>query len=124
MSKIIPFSQLARAQDLNLLEHKRQEYQQRENYLQGLRRLLFQIEGQMRMAEFQQVDVFLQVAHHFQVDIAAPPQGDRMAWQRLFSEHPLLIILTEFFSGRIGADECCDRIAALKSEPPGDKEGD
>jgi hypothetical protein len=116
MSKIIPFSQLARAQDLNLLEHKRQEYQQRENYLQGLRRLLFQIEGQMRMAEFQQVDVYLQVAHHFQVEITAPAQGDRLAWQRLFADHPFLAILTDFFSGRLSAEECCDRIAALKGE--------
>ena len=47
MSKIIPFSQLARAQHLNFLEHKRREYQEREDYLARLRRLLFQMSGKV-----------------------------------------------------------------------------
>ncbi len=110
MSKIIPFSQLARAQHLNFLEHKRREYQEREDYLARLRRLLFQIEGQMRQAEILQLDLFLQSAKHFQVKLELPIQGDRLALQRLFAEHPFLYAVTEFFAGRFTAEQCLEKI--------------
>lgn len=116
MSKVIPYSQLAKAQNLNYLENKRREYQERENYLLGLRRLLFQIEGQMRQAEVLQLDLFLQLAKHFQIDLKLPEQGDRLALQRLFVENPFLFALSEFFAGRLSAEECYQRILAVKPE--------
>ena len=120
MSKIIPFSQLQRAQHLNFLEHKRREYQEREDYLARLRRLLFQIEGQMRQAEILQLDLFIQLAKHFQVAMELPDQGDRLAFQRVFVENPFLFTLTEFFAGRLTPEECLDKIALLapKQSPP------
>ena len=117
MSKIIPFSQLARAQHLNFLEHKRREYQEREDYLVRLRRLLFQIEGQMRQAEVLQLDLFLQSAKHFQVNLELPIQGDRLALQRVFAENPFLFSLTEFFAGRLTPEECLDKIDHLGEKP-------
>jgi hypothetical protein len=114
MSKIIPFSQLVRAQNLNFLEHKRREYREREDYLTRLRRLLFQIEGQMREAEVLQLDLFMEMAKHFQVELEFPSQGDRIAYQRYFGENPFLATLTAWFAGRLSAAECCEKIAALK----------
>ena len=119
MSKIIPFDQLARAQHLNLLEHKRRDYQEREDYLARLRRLLFQIEGQMRQTEVQQLEVFLQTAKHFQVNLELPIQGDRLAMQRAFVEDPFLAALSEFFTGRLTAEECLEKIDLLKEEQGG-----
>lgn len=116
MSKIIPFSQLARAQHLNFLEHKRREYQEREDYLARLRRLFFQIEGQMRQAEVLQLDLFIQAAKHFQVKMELPIQGDRLALQRVFVENPFLSALTEFFAGRLTAEECYEKIDLLVEE--------
>ncbi len=116
MSKIIPFDQLARAQHLNFLEHKRRDYQEREDYLARLRRLLFQIEGQMRQAEVLQLDVFLQAAKHFQVNLELPVQGDRLAMQRVFVENPFLAGLSEFFSGRLTPEECLEKIEHLKEK--------
>jgi hypothetical protein len=113
VSKIIPFSQLARAQHLNFLDHKRREYQEREDYLARLRRLLFQIEGQMRQAEVLQLDLFLQSAKHFQVKIELPIQGDRLALQRLFAENPFLYAVTEFFAGRFTAEQCLEHLDLL-----------
>ena len=113
MSKIIPFSQLAKAQDLNFLEHKRREHQEREDYLVRLRRLLFQVEGQMRQAEVLQLDLYLQAAKHFQVPLEFPSQGDRVAYQRAFVENPFLFTLTEFFSGSISAEECLEKVKGL-----------
>ncbi|MEJ5330144.1 MAG: hypothetical protein WHT07_08315 [Desulfobaccales bacterium] len=113
MSKVIPFSQLARAQHLNYLEHKRREYLEREDYLARLRRLLFQIEGQMRQAEVLQQDLFLQVARHFQLELAFPSQGDRLALQIFFVENPFLQALTAFFQGKLSAEETLARIQAL-----------
>ena len=40
MSKIIPYSTLLRQQQVSFLRHKHREYQEREEYLQGLRNLL------------------------------------------------------------------------------------
>jgi hypothetical protein len=117
VSKIIPFSQLAKAQHLNFLEHKRREYREREDYLKRLRRLLFQIEGQMRQTEVMQLDVFLQAAKHFQVEMEFPSQGDRLAFQRFFVENPFALVLTEFFAGRLSAEECLEKIQAISNKP-------
>ena len=117
MSKIIPFQQLARAQHLHFLEHQRREYQEREDYLTRLRRLLFQIEGQMRQTEVMQMEVYLQIAKHFQVNLEMPIQGDRLAVQRLFAEDPLLSCLADFFAGRLTSTECLDKIDQLKGKP-------
>jgi hypothetical protein len=120
MSKIIPFDQLARAQHLNFLEHKRRDYQEREDYLARLRRLLFQIEGQMRQAEVQQLEVFLQTAKHLQLNLELPIQGDRLAMQRVFEENPFLAALSEFLTGRLTPLECLEKIDLLK-EKQGEK---
>jgi hypothetical protein len=117
MSKIIPFDQLARAQHLNFLEHKRRDHEEREDYLARLRRLLFQIEGQMRQAEVLQLDIFLQSAKHFQVNLELPIQGDRLALQRVFVENPFLSALSEFFAGRLTPEECLEKIDLLKEKP-------
>ncbi len=114
MSKVIPFSQLARAQHLNFLEHKRREHQEREDYLARLRRLLFQLEGQMRQAEFLQMDLYIQMAKHFRIEMEFPIQGDRLALQRYFAENPFLFALTEFFAGRLTSEECYEKIASLR----------
>jgi hypothetical protein len=116
MSKIIPFDQLVRAQNLNFLEHKRREYQEREDYLTRLRRLLFQVEGQMRQAEVQQLDVFLQAAKNFQVDLELPIQGDRLAMQRVFTENHFLSGLSEFFAGRLTPEGCLEKIDLYKEK--------
>jgi hypothetical protein len=116
MSKIIPFEQLARAQHLNFLEHKRRDYQEREDYLARLRRLLFQIEGQMRQTEVQQLEVFLQAAKHFQINLELPIQGDRLAMQRVFAEDPFLAGLSEFFAGRLTTEECLEKIDLVKEK--------
>ena len=116
MSKIIPFSQLAKAQHLNFLEHKRRDYQEREDYLQRLRRLLFQIEGQMRQTEVLQLDLFHQAAKHFQIELEFPSQGDRLAFQRFFTENPFVVTLTEFFAGRLTPEECLEKINALAEQ--------
>ncbi len=113
MSKIIPFSQLAKAQHLNYLEHKRREYQEREDYLQRLRRLLFQIEAQMRQTEVLQLDLFQQAAKHFQIELDFPHQGDRIAMQSFFVENPFLFTLVEFFANRLTPEECLEKINAL-----------
>ncbi len=117
MSKIIPFSQLAKAQHLNFLEHKRREYQEREAYLAELRRLLFQVEGQMRQTEVLQLDLYQQAAKHFQAPLELPSQGDRLAFQRAFAENPFLVALTEFLSGRLTAEECLEKIKAISYKP-------
>ena len=117
MSKIIPFQQLARAQHLHFLEHQRREFQERDDYLTRLRRLLFQIEGQMRQTEVMQMEVYLQIAKHFQVNLEMPIQGDRLAVQRLFTEDPLLSCLADFFAGRLTSTECLEKIDQLKEKP-------
>ncbi|MBW1990946.1 MAG: hypothetical protein JRI59_02250 [Deltaproteobacteria bacterium] len=116
MSKIIPFSQLAKAQHLNFLEHQRREYQEREDYLTRLRRLLFQVESQMRQAEVLQLELFRHVAKHFQVELNFPSQGDRLALQRSFVEDPFLFTLTEFFANRLTPEECLEKILALSGK--------
>jgi len=121
LSKIIPFSQLAQAQHLNFLEHKRREFLEREDYLTRLRRLLFQIEGQMRQAEVLQLNLFLETAKHFHYELAFPSQGDRLAQQIFFAENPFLQALTAFFQGQITAEECLRRITALTKKGEAEK---
>ncbi len=116
MTKIIPFGQLAKAQHLNFLEHKRREYLEREDYLARLRRLFFQIEGQMRQAEVLQLDLFLQAAKHFRLNLELPSQGDRLAHHTFFAENPFLQTLTAFFRGQLTAEECLEKIKALGQE--------
>jgi hypothetical protein len=113
VSKIIHFSQLAKAQHLNFLEHKRREYRERDDYFQRLRRLLFQIEGQMRQTEIMQIDLLHQAAKHFNIPLKFPDQGDRLGTQRFFTENPFLFTLTEFFAERLSAEECLEKIKAL-----------
>ena len=118
MSKIIPYSTLLRQQHVSFLRHKLREYQEREDYLTGLRRLLFQVEGQMRQAEIQQLEVFREMAGHFKVTLKLPDLGDRVGLQEAFIADPFLNTLKEFFTGRLTADECCEKILALQEESP------
>jgi hypothetical protein len=120
MSKIIPYATLARQQHVSFLKHKGREYQEREDYLLKLRKLLFQIEAQMRQAEFQQLEVFREMVAHFKVPLQFPDLGDRIGLQDLFTTHPFLTTLKEFFAGRLTAEECYGRITALQepSSPP------
>jgi hypothetical protein len=118
MSKIIQFDQLARAHHLNFLDQKRREYREREDYLTRMRRLLFQLEGQMRQAEVLQLDLFLQSAKHFQVNLEMPLQGDRLALQRALEENPFLSSLTELFAGRLSLEDCLEKIDLLKQKSP------
>jgi len=55
MAKVIPYSRLARQQHLNFLTHKLRGYREGEVYLAGLRKILFQVEAQMRQGEMQQL---------------------------------------------------------------------
>jgi hypothetical protein len=114
MSKIIPYAALVRQQQVSFLRHKNREYREREDYLLKLRQMLFQIEAQMRQAEFQQLDVFQELAAHFKVPLPFPDLGDRVALQEIFISHPFLVALKEFFADRLTAEECFEKIAALQ----------
>lgn len=116
MSKVIPFSELSRQHKLHLLDHRRKEYQEREAYLQRLRRLLFQVEGQMRQAEIEQLELYFQLLKEFQIEIQLPDLGDRVGLQRLFQEHPALLILREFLEGNLSPESCYDRLSHLIPE--------
>jgi hypothetical protein len=117
MSKIISFSTLVRQQHLALLRHKGRDYREREDYLARLRKLLFQVEAQMRQAEIQQLEVFRELARHFQIPLPFPDLGDRVALQELFTTHPFIMILKDFFGDRITEEECYRKILELKGEP-------
>lgn len=114
MSKVIPFSELSRQHKLNLLDHKRQEFQEREIYLNRLRKLLFQVEGQMRQAEIEQMELYHAVLDDFQLEVVFPNWGDRVGLQRLFKEHPALVSITEFLEERQTSQECYERLMHLK----------
>ncbi len=114
MTKVIPFSQLTRRQHLHFLEHQRREYREREDYLNRLRKLLFQIEGQMRQAEILQLELLRQVADHFLIPLKFPSPGDRWAMQQFFAEDPLLFLLTEYFADRLSPAECYRKILELQ----------
>jgi hypothetical protein len=118
MSKIIPYSTLLRQQQVSFLRHKNREYREREDYLMGLRKLLFQAEGQMRQAEIQQLEVFREMAGHFNIDLKLPDLGDRVGLQEMFATNPFLAALREFFAGGLTAEECHEKILALQDEPP------
>jgi hypothetical protein len=115
VSKVIPYSQLARQQQLNFLNHQGRQYREREAYLASVRQLLFQAEAQMRLAEMQQLQVFREMADHFRIPLPFPDLGDRLELQQLFASHPLLLALKEFFAGRLSAEECYQKITALQS---------
>jgi hypothetical protein len=118
VSKIIPYSTLLRQQYVSFLRHKNREYQEREDYLMGLRKLIFQVEGQMRQAEIQQLEVFREIAGHFKVDLKLPDLGDRVGLQETFATDPFLTALKDFFAGRLSAEECSEKILALQDESP------
>ena len=118
MSKIIPYSTLLRQQHVSFLRHKDREYREREDYLTGLRKLLFQVEGQMRQAEIQQLEVFREVAGHFNIDLKLPDLGDRVGLQKVFATNPFVAALKEFFAGRLTAEECAEKILALQEDSP------
>jgi hypothetical protein len=113
MSKIIPYATLVSQQHVSFLKHKSREYQEREDYLLKLRKLLFQIEAQMRQAEFQQLEVFREMVAHFKIPLQFPDLGDRVGLQEIFATHPFLTTLKEFFAGRLTAEECTEKIMAL-----------
>jgi hypothetical protein len=113
MGKIIPYSDLARQHQLNLLEHKRREYREREDYLGRLRKLLFKIEGQMRQAEFLQLQVFLDISENLKVPLKFPDLGDRVALQEFFATNPYILILKEFLAERLSAKECHRKIMEI-----------
>ena len=117
MSKIISYATLARQQQVSFLKHKSREYREREDYLLKLRKLLFQIEAQMRQAEIQQLEVFRELVAHFKIPLPFPDLGDRVGLQEIFATHPFLTTLKEFFAGRLSADECYEKIAALQGQP-------
>jgi hypothetical protein len=114
VSKIISYAALVRQQHLNFLRHKNREYREREDYLIRLRKLLFQVEAQMRQGELQQLEVFREIAAHFNVPLKFPHAGDRVGLQEYFISNPFLTALKEFFAGRISADECCEDILNLQ----------
>ena len=114
MSNVIPFSELSRQHKLNLLDHKRREFQDRETYLNRLRKLLFQVEGQMRQAEIEQMELYHAVLDDFQLEVVFPNWGDRVGLQRLFKEHPALVTITEFLEERLAQEECYERLMKLK----------
>ena len=118
MSKIIPYATLARQQHVNFLKHKGREYQEREDYLLKLRKMLFQIEAQMRQAEFQQLDILREMGAHFKIPLQFPDLGDRVGLQEIFATHPFLTTLKEFFGGRLTAEECYEKITALQEPGP------
>jgi hypothetical protein len=116
MSKVIQFSDLARQHQLNLLEHCRQQYQERENYLNRVRKLLFQLEAQMRQAELEQYALYQQILEDLQIEVSFPNLGDRVGLQRLFTDHPALTTLTQFLEGRLELEECYTQLQKLREE--------
>ncbi|MBM4295637.1 MAG: hypothetical protein FJ126_12155 [Deltaproteobacteria bacterium] len=123
MAQIISYKDLARQHHLNFLEHQRREHREREEYLAGLRKLLFQVEAQMRQAEIQQLEVFRQIAAHFKVPLKFPSLGDRVAWQEFFSTNPFLETLMRFFTNRLTVDDCYSRLTATENPTPTPESG-
>ena len=120
MSKVISYSTLARQQQLNFLKHKGREYREREDYLVQLRQLLFQVEGQMRQAEIQQLEVFREMADHFKIPLQLPRPGRSPRTAALFCLQPLPVGLAGVFRRpphRRGvlSEDCCpaDRTGKL-----------
>ncbi|MGO9622646.1 MAG: hypothetical protein ACLPT6_14735 [Desulfobaccales bacterium] len=118
MSKVISYSTLARQQQLNFLRHKIREYRKRDDELLRLRKLLFQMEAQMRQAEIQQLEVFQEIAAFFKIPLPLPDLGDRLGIQQFFAANPFLQALQDYFYGRLSAEDCLQRIGALKTSEP------
>ncbi len=116
MGKVIPYGDLARQHRLNLLAHKRREYREREDYLAGLRKLLFQVEGQMRQAEMRQLQVFQDLAESLKINLEFPNLGDRVALQEFFATNPFLLILKDFLAERLTPEECLQNITARRQK--------
>jgi hypothetical protein len=116
VSKVISYSALARQQQLNYLKHKDREYRDREDLLARTRKLLFQLEAQLRQAELQQLEVFRELAAHFKIPLNFPDLGDRVGLQRWFATDPFLKILQAFFAGRLSPEECHRQLLELKPE--------
>ncbi len=114
MSKVISYRALARQQQLNYLKHKDREYHDREDFLARTRKLLFQLEAQLRQAEMQQLEVFRELAAHFKIPLNFPDLGDRVGLQRFFATDPFLKTLQEFFAGRLSAEECYQKVMELQ----------
>ena len=89
-----------------------------ESYLHRLRKLLFQVEGQMRQAEIEQMELYHAVLDDFQLEVAFPNWGDRVGLQRLFKEHPALVTITEYLEERLSPEECYERLMKLKEPGP------
>ncbi|MFZ5452968.1 MAG: hypothetical protein ACOZF2_14010 [Thermodesulfobacteriota bacterium] len=122
MGEVISYTDLVRQHQLSLLEHKRREYREREDYLGRLRRLLFQIEGQMRQAEMLQLQVFRDLAECFKISVDFPDLGDRIALQEFFANDPAMVIFKEFLAERLSAKDCLEKLKELHqkiTEPPG-----
>ena len=118
MSKVISYSTLARQHQLNFLKHKVREYRENDDYLLRLRKLLFQVEAQMRQAEIQQLEVFREIAAHFKIPLPLPDLGDRLGIQQFFAANPFLQALQDYFHGRLSAEDCLQRIEAVKTGEP------
>jgi hypothetical protein len=118
MSKVISYSTLARQQQLNFLRQKIREYRKRDDDLLRLRKLLFQMEAQMRQAEIQQLEVFQEIAAFFKIPLPLPDLGDRLGMQQFFAANPFLQTLQDYFHGRLSAEDCLQRIGALKTSKP------
>jgi hypothetical protein len=116
MSNVIPFGSLVRQQHLSFLKHKAREYRERQDYLLELRRLLFQIEAQLRQAEFQQLEIFQQIIEHFQIPLKFPDLGDRVGFQQLFNTDPALAALQNMFAGKISIEDCLQSIIEMHPE--------
>ena len=119
MSKIISYSVLARQHHLNFLKQKVREYRENDDYLLRLQKLLFQVEAQMRQAEIQRLEVFREIAAHFKIPLPLPDLGDRLGMQQFFAANPFLQALQDYFHGRLSAEDCLQRITALKASQPG-----
>jgi hypothetical protein len=116
MAEIISYRDLARQHQLNLLGHKRREYREREDYLGRLRKLLFQVEGQMRQAEILQLQVFRDLSEGLKIPLKFPDLGDRVALQEMFTTNPFLLILKEFLAERLSVKECYDQLMELRQD--------
>ena len=114
MGEIISFQDLARQHALNFLDHKRREYQEREDYLARLRKLLFNVEGQMRQAELQQLEVFQEIARQLKIPLKFPDLGDRIGLQEFFTSHPFPNLLQQLFTNRLTLEECYTNIETWK----------
>lgn len=117
MSKVIPFSELSRQHRLNLLEQKFREYTERQRYLDRLRKLLFQVEAQMRQAEAEQLALYHDLLSAFDLQVNFADAGDRLSLHRLFQENPILSTLVSYLEGYISTTECYERLMQLKEKP-------